>query len=45
MKRVGIGAAHVADIGAPGGQSIEKKIVFFTPEWLDAFRHAAAVAG
>lgn len=45
MKRVGIGGAHVADIGTPSRQSIERKIVFFTPEWLDALRHAAAVAG
>ncbi len=42
MKRVGIGGAHMADIGSAGGQTIEKKIEFFTPEWFDALRHAAA---
>jgi hypothetical protein len=42
MKRIGIGGAQMADIGMGGGQAIEKKIEFFTPEWLDAIRHAAA---
>jgi hypothetical protein len=42
MKRVGIGGAHVADIGTAGGQTVEKKIEFFTPEWFDVIRHAAA---
>jgi len=42
MKRVGIGGAQVADIGFGGGQEVENKIEFFTPEWFDALRHAAA---
>ena len=42
MKRVGIGGAQMADIGMAGGQTIENKIEFFTPEWFDALRHAAA---
>jgi hypothetical protein len=42
MKRVGIGGAHMADIGSGGGQTIEKKIEFFAPEWFDAIKHAAA---
>ncbi len=42
MKRVGIGGAHMADIGFSGGQEVENKIEFFTPEWFDALRHAAA---
>ena len=42
MKRVGIGGAQAADIGMSGGQSIEHPISFFTPEWFDAIRHAAA---
>ena len=29
-------------IGISGGQVIENKIEFFTPEWFDAVRHAAA---
>jgi hypothetical protein len=44
MKRVGIGGAHIADIGFGGGQVIENKIDFFTPEWFDAVRHAVAEA-
>jgi hypothetical protein len=42
MKRVGIGGAQIADIGFGGGQVVENKIEFFTPEWFDALRHAAA---
>ncbi len=42
MKRVGIGGAQMADIGFGGGQIVENKIEFFTPEWFDAIRHAAA---
>ncbi len=44
MKRVGIGGAHLADIGMEGGQRVEPKLEFFTPAWLDAVRHAAAEA-
>jgi hypothetical protein len=42
MKRAGIGGVHIADIGFGGGQEIEKKIEFFSPEWFEAVRHAAA---
>lgn len=42
MKRVGIAGFQLADVNAGGGQSVEKKIVFWTPEWLAAVRHAAA---
>ena len=42
MKRVGIGGAQVADIGFGGGQVVEQKIQFFTPEWFDALKYAAA---
>src|SRR5580765_3381840 len=42
MKRVGIGGAHMADIGgAGGGQTIENPLTFFTPEWFDTVKHAA----
>src|SRR5215218_2762155 len=44
MKRVGIGGFQLADVNAGGGQVVEKKIVFGTPEWLAAVRHAAAEA-
>ncbi|HKP15655.1 MAG TPA: glycosyl hydrolase [Gemmatimonadaceae bacterium] len=44
MKRVGIAGFQLADVNAGGGQTVERKIVFGTPEWLDAVRHAAAEA-
>ena len=43
MKRVGIGGAHMADIGGrrrPDRSRIP--MTFFTPEWFDAVKHAAA---
>ena len=44
MKRVGIGGMQMFDgsLGTP--QFVEKRLVWMTPEWKDAFRHAAAVA-
>src|SRR4029077_9509359 len=43
MKRVGIGGAHMADIGGQGGgQTIENPLIFFTPEWFDTVKYAAA---
>src|SRR5687768_131952 len=44
MKRAGIAGFQLADVAAGGGQPVERKIVFGTPEWLDAVRHAAAEA-
>lgn len=44
MKRVGIGGFQLADVSAGGGQTVEPKIPFGSPEWLDAVRHAAAEA-
>ena len=44
MKRVGIGGFMLADVNAGGGQTVENKIPFGTPEWFDAVRHAAAEA-
>ena len=44
MKRVGIGGMQLADVASGGGQTVEKKILFGTPEWLDAVRHAASEA-
>lgn len=41
MKRVGIGGMHLADVAAGQGQVVEKKISFWTPEWIDAVRHTA----
>ncbi len=44
MKRVGIGGFQLADVSFGSGQSVEKKVYFGTPEWLDDVRHAAAEA-
>jgi hypothetical protein len=44
MKRSGIAGFQLADVNAGGGQSVDKKIVFWTPEWFDAVRHAASEA-
>src|SRR5262245_1732836 len=44
MKRVGIGGMQLADVASGGGQSVERKILFGSPEWLDAVRHAASEA-
>jgi hypothetical protein len=41
MKRVGIGGFQLVDVAAGGGQTVETKINFGTPEWLHAVRHAA----
>src|SRR4051794_35940481 len=40
MKRVGIGGMQLADVTAGGGQSVDQKILFGSPEWLDAVHHA-----
>src|ERR1044072_1534228 len=44
MNRVGIGGFQLADVNAGGGQTVEKKTEFLTPDWFDAVRHAAAEA-
>jgi len=44
MKRVGIGGMQLADVASGQGQITEKKIVFRSPEWLDAVHHAASEA-
>jgi hypothetical protein len=44
MKRVGIAGFMLADVGSGGGQNVEPKTPFGTPEWYDAVRHAAAEA-
>ncbi len=41
MKRVGIGGFQLADVAAGGGQTVDKKINFGTPEWYHAVHHAA----
>ena len=44
MKRVGIGGMQLADVASGQGQVVEKKILFMSPEWLDAVHHAASEA-
>lgn len=44
MKRVGIGGFQLADVSAGAGQVVDKKILFGTPEWYHAVRHAAEEA-
>jgi hypothetical protein len=42
MKRVGIGGFQLVDVASGGGQTVEKKINFGTPEWYDAVHHSAS---
>ena len=44
MKRVGIGGFQLADVDFGSGQTVERKILFGSAEWLEAVRHAAAEA-
>lgn len=44
MKRVGIAGFQLADVNAGGGQTVDKKVVFGTPEWKEAVRWAASEA-
>lgn len=44
MKRAGIAGFHLADVAFGSGHSIEKKIMFGTPEWLEAVKFAAMEA-
>jgi hypothetical protein len=41
MHRVGIGGFQLADVQLGGGQSVESKVNFATPEWYAAVKHAA----
>lgn len=45
MSRVGIGGFQLADVASGQGQTVEKKILFGSQEWLDAVHHAASEAG
>ena len=44
MRRVGIGGAQLADVSFGMGQTVEEKIEFGSPAWLEAVRHAASEA-
>jgi hypothetical protein len=44
MKRAGIGGFQNFDAGLNTPQVVEKRLVFMTPEWKDAFRYAVTQA-
>ncbi len=44
MKRVGIGGFQNFDAALSTPQVVEKRLVFMTPEWKDAFRYTASLA-
>ena len=44
MKRAGIGGMQLADVSSGQGQTVKEKLLFGSPEWLDAVRHAASEA-
>lgn len=44
MQRVGIGGFQAFDVSIGGGQTVDKKVKFMTPEWLDLIKHTAAEA-
>ncbi len=44
MKRVGIAGFQLADVNTGSGQTVDKKLVFGTPEWKDAVHFTASEA-
>jgi len=44
MKRVGIGGFQVFDAGLNTPQVVEKRLIYMTPEWKDAFRFTTELA-
>lgn len=44
MKRSGIGGMQLADVASGQGQTVKDKIIFGSPEWLGAVKHAASEA-
>ena len=44
MKRSGIGGFQNFDAGLNTPQIVEKRLVFMTPEWKDAFQYATTLA-
>lgn len=45
MKRSGIGGFMMFDVSFGMGQTVPNKLIVFTPEWLDALKHATSEAG
>ena len=44
MQQIGIAGFQLADVRFGGGQTVEEKVLFGSPEWLAAVRHAAQEA-
>ncbi len=44
MKRIGIGGLQNFDAGLETPQIVDKRLVYMTPEWKAAFKHAASKA-
>jgi hypothetical protein len=44
MKRAGVGGFQNFDAGLNTPQIVEKRLVFMTPEWKDAFKYATTLA-
>ncbi|MBC2668831.1 glycosyl hydrolase [Novosphingobium piscinae] len=44
MKRVGIGGLQTFDANLQTPQIVDRRLVYMTPEWKDAFRYAASEA-
>lgn len=44
MRRIGLGGFQNFDANLETPQIVDKRLVYMTPEWRDAFRYAAALA-
>lgn len=44
MKRTGMGGFQAFDVAIGGGQTVDKKIKYRSPEWFELIRHTAAEA-
>ena len=45
MDRAGIGGFHCFDAGLDTPQIVDRRLIFMTPEWKDAFSYALDLAG
>ncbi|MEI9994304.1 MAG: glycosyl hydrolase [Rhizomicrobium sp.] len=44
MRRVGIGGINAIDASLATPQVVDKRLIYMTPEWQDAFRYTAGLA-
>ena len=44
MKQIGIGGVNAIDASINTPQVVDKRLVYMTPEWKEAFRYAARLA-